>query len=233
MESCKRIFYTTYKWFKKLEHASFRKEAISSSNYGINSNSIAGKGIDTLGKVIRFPGTALVWGDEFFKTMAREAEMFELAIRKQNDLIRQGVPIEEAVERVADDLFNNKSTIDTVEEAAKYYTFQSDLGEVGQWIMKGQNFAPIRLFMPFVRTPINIAKAFMRRTPLSVIDGLFFPSSFGQRFRQDDVFRNKELGKIALGSATIYGAMEMFQAGRITGQPPRDAKRKKFIFKYI
>tara|TARA_R110001592_G_scaffold313642_1_gene589106 strand:- start:49 stop:2991 length:2943 start_codon:yes stop_codon:yes gene_type:complete len=210
----------------KLEHASFRKEAISSGNYGVNSNSIGGKGIDMMGKVIRFPGTALVWGDEFFKTMAREAELYELAVRKQNDLLRQGVPVDEVTERVADDLFNNKSTIDSVEDAAKYYTFQTDLGALGQWIQEGQDFAAIRLFMPFVRTPINIAKAFARRTPGSLVEGLFFPTSFGKRFREDAVFRNREMGKIALGSATIYGAMEFFQAGKITGQPPRSSKER-------
>ena len=218
----------------KLEHASFRKESISSASYGFNADSVSGKGIDFLGKVIRFPGTALVWGDEFFKTMAREAELAELGFRHQNDLIKSGVTDpDEIAEGVTNYLFTNKSTIDSVEDAAKYYTFQTDLGDVGNWIQKGQDFPVIRIFMPFVRTPINIAKAFMRRTPLSLAEGVLFPTSWGKRFRTDDIFRQKEMGKIALGSATIYTAAEFFESGRITGSPPRNmAERDLYLNTY-
>jgi hypothetical protein len=58
-----------------------KKNYLSAKTFGYDENSSIGWGIDTIGKAIRIPGTALVWGDEFFKTMAKYSEQADLAMQ--------------------------------------------------------------------------------------------------------------------------------------------------------
>lgn len=214
----------------KIELSGPSQDYISSRYLNLNPDKYFGKGIDMLGKGIRFPGSALIWGDEFFKTIAREAEKAEMIARKTNELVASGKTDKDEIAEIILDWMQQPSQIKTVEDAALYYSFQSQLGSFGQDIQKLQNSAVIRITLPFMKTPTNIFKAVGSRTPLSPVVQSIFDSTYKQKFINDNVFRSKEIGKITLGSMLVGYAANQFLDGKFTAAPPRDKSQRDFLY---
>jgi hypothetical protein len=78
---------------------------------------------------------------------------------------------------------------------------------------------PASWFIPFVTTPINIAKAGVERSPLALLDIL------GGRKYSD-----AEMGKVLVGSAVMLTGAIMAQQGKVTWLAPRDKKGKQAFY---
>jgi len=233
----------------KLEMANYQKKTISAETYGYKSNSTMGYGIDLFGKFIRMPGTALVWGDEFFKTMAKYAEESDLAIQYAHQLQRKGIPEEQIPEMVTDYIYTNPVALKQIDEAKKAMVFQDDLGPLMKQLQKTigdtkiMGFPILRVNIPFMKTPLNIYKAVYNRSigigvkglQLGVDQALIISRfrkepyfNYSKKFREDAQFRNKEMGMASMAIGAFAYTDYLHQNGTITGPPPRDAKQRDY-----
>ena len=137
--------------------------------------------INTYGTVVRLPSRFLLAEDEFFKQLNFrsyvKASAWEDGMRKG----LQGADLQDHIQRQFDgtiEIINknsmanvkDKSVLDLYEKAQQYAaetTFTADLpeGSLGGAIQGVARHPAGRIVFPFVRTPINIFKAQVRRTP--------------------------------------------------------------------
>ena len=214
----------------KIELSGPSQDYISSRYLNLNPDKMAGRGIDMLGKGIRFPGSALVWGDEFFKTIAREAEKGEMIARKTNELVKSGITDKDEIAEIILDYLKEPSTIKTIDDAALMFTFQNELGETGKAIQNLQTKSMlVRFYLPFMKTPTNIAKAVYHRTPFTPVLNAIFDETYKKKFMNDSTFRAKEMGKQALGASLIAYALAQFNEGNFIGGLPRDKAQREFL----
>ena len=137
--------------------------------------------INTYGTVVRLPSRFLLAEDEFFKQLNFrsyvKASAWEDGMRKglqgadlENHIQRQFDGTIEIVNKNSIANVKDKSVLDLYEKAQQYAaetTFTADLpeGSLGGAIQGVARHPAGRIVFPFVRTPINIFKAQVRRTP--------------------------------------------------------------------
>ena len=137
--------------------------------------------INTYGTVVRLPSRFLLAEDEFFKQLNFrsyvKASAWEDGMRKglqgadlENHIQRQFDGTIEIVNKNSMANVKDKSVLDLYEKAQQYAaetTFTADLpeGSLGGAIQGIARHPVGRIVFPFVRTPINIFKAQVRRTP--------------------------------------------------------------------
>lgn len=188
----------------------------SISSAALDMSGTAGRAVDMLGEVIRVPGRALLAGDELFKATGYRMEVQAQALRMAK---AEGLSGEALAARVAEIAADPPANIKLAGiDAARYATFTEKAGPVAQGIMKITNAAPVfKLVLPFVRTPSNVFRFTLQRTPLaplmqSVRDDLL---AGGAR-------RDLALSRMALGSMIMATAGSLAAAGYITGGGPAD-----------
>ena len=170
--------------------------------------------VNSFGTIIRLPSRFLLAEDEFFKQLNFrayvKASAWEDGMRKG----LQGADLQDHIQRQFDgtiEIVNknsmanvkDKSVLDLYEKAQQYAaetTFTADLpeGSLGGAIQGVARHPAGRIIFPFVRTPINIFKAQVRRTP--VVNMLL------QEYRQalkstDPSVAAKAKGEMILGGA--------------------------------
>ncbi|KKK72091.1 hypothetical protein LCGC14_2907360, partial [marine sediment metagenome] len=178
------------------------------------------------GRVIRIPGRALVAADEFYKAVNETAGKHVLAYR---EAVRQGLTGTAKVKRIAELLENPPPGL--LEKAAGdmlYRVFQQPFGPSGRHMAGLRSNTPgLRYIVPFLRTPINILKYGLERTPLN------FLRLAGKAFKKEAPLRggalSEELAKPVVG--TLIGAAVVLWAseGYITGGGPKDPNRRRVL----
>jgi hypothetical protein len=137
--------------------------------------------INTYGTIVRLPSRFLLAEDEFFKQLNFrsyvKASAWEDGMRKglqgadlENHIQRQFDGTIEIVNKNSMANVKDRSVLDLYEKAQQYAaetTFTADLpeGSLGGAIQGVARHPAGRIVFPFVRTPINIFKAQVRRTP--------------------------------------------------------------------
>ena len=193
--------------------------------------------VNAFGTFARLGGRALLTEDEFFKAIAGRSELYRQAELRAGEMYRQtietGGTVEQAQKNAAQERFNviNNPSEDmkkTIQDAAREMTFQGDLdGFLGQ--MQGAVNHPIaKLFVPFYKTPVNIMKATLERSPAA----LAFPSFYKKVAaggREADI----AMSKVALGSAIMssfaysaFGLDGEEQSTIIVGSGPQDKEAR-------
>ena len=106
---------------------------------------------------------------------------------------------------------------------------RSLISGIGSWIQQGtQQFVPLRIFMPFVKTPANIADQALKSNPLYAV---LNANTRKQFFSTDPEIRAKAFGKMAT-MLTLGGGFTLAAAqGYITGSEPLDKKEKTALYK--
>jgi len=210
-----------------------------------NGNAMAGA-VNTLGVSIRMPGRFLLAEDEFFKgvgyRMFLHGEAEKSAMRVYDEVIAQGRPVNDAL--AAAGIERNRiltdppeTVIKTARDAAKEMTFQKGF-EPGGFLdsMNSVLSHPIaKLFVPFFKTPTNISRAVLERSPIQFVNPAFY-RTLAAGGRDADM----AMAKVALGSS-IMGAFAYKAMGTdddsviINGNGPSDPqaqdawKRKGFL----
>lgn len=100
---------------------------------------------------------------------------------------------------------------------------------IGDWMQAGtQKLVPLRIFMPFIKTPANIADQALQANPLYAV---LNNNTRKQFFSTDPEIRAKAYGKMAtmitLGAGFTFAAAN----GQITGSEPMDKKEKTALLK--
>lgn len=176
-----------------------------------------------LGEVIRTPGRALVAMDEFFKAINHSAALNSIAYR---DAMKNGAKtIDDIAQHMAMVRSNpSKEFLERSIKEARQYVFQKELGTAGSWLMQGRKkFPGAKWVMPFMKTPINIAKEGLSLTPLN----------FAQVFRKSLSTEQKmeQFARATIGSVATVGIANMVIDGNITGSAPSDTEERDAFYR--
>lgn len=175
------------------------------------------------GTIIRTPGRFLAAEDELFKAIARRMQINGLATRIAH---QDGLRGEAAVARAAE--LSANPTKEMMEEAnnyARYITFQDPMGRIGRGVMQVTSGAPIlKLVVPFVRTPINLMKQTVERSPFA-----FVLKSWREDVKAGGVRGDLALAKAAVGSGYGLAIALAAQQGNITGAAPTDRAEREAL----
>ena len=195
-----------------------RKNAISSSELGMDPETFFGGAVDFLGHVIRTPGKVLGSTDEFFKLLNFRMQQHALTWREANRVAGiTGETVEGALARLRTEVPD--SIMLAAREYGSYQTYTNDLGRAGQALVKFSNSNIVaKSILPFVRTPINLAKYTLERTPILnlTLTGIRHDIASGGAAGQLAMAK-AGLGAMFLTTASVYAL-----SGGITGSGPQD-----------
>ena len=213
--------------YNRLETTS--QNAISAEAFQLSGT--MGRAVDYLGVVLTAPGRALITEDAFFTTVAQRMELHAQALRTRNALIRGGMPMNDAIDEAARLLADPPEMWrEAAEITARSMTFQDEMaGTLGQLDRVMQH--PIaKIYVPFFRTPTNIMRAVVDRTPFS----LAIPGRVWADIRAGGARADMAMSRIAMGTAMMWwlssAAMESAGEGsnfRITGSAPNEPNRRQ------
>lgn len=177
------------------------------------------------GRIVRIPGRALIAADEFFKTVNFQGELNALAYRQA---AREGRTGAARAYRIAEIIRNPSSELlEKAEAETLYRVFQAELGPIGQQLRALRNSIPgVRYIVPFLRTPINIVKYGLERTPLNFLR----LAAKAKRGELAGVALADELAKPVMGSLIAAGIALLASEGLISGGGPRDPARRRALF---
>lgn len=181
-----------------------------------NYHAIGGR----VGQVIRTPTRALTAADEFWKTINSGAELRALAYRKA---AQEGGDADAINARYADLLrAPSEDMVQQSRDAARYYTFQKELGVHGRKIQELANGVPgLKIVLPFVRTPINLLKYAGERS----VFALAMPE-VRAALKAGGRARDEALARITLGSGLSTAAVTAALDGKISGGGPTDPRKR-------
>ncbi len=169
------------------------------------------------------PTTGLMAEDEFFKGLIKWTELNRISYRQA---MKEGLKGEVFKTRLNELISNpTESILEEVAIKAKYLTYQKELGSIGNWVLRGRTIIPgLKYFIPFVRTPANIGKFALERTPLN-IPRIIFKAGRKELIGgelSDEIA--KALTGTMLGTGTFILAMEEFVTG---GGPKNKSEREE------
>ena len=167
--------------------------------------------IFTLGRV---PTKMLQTQDAFFKAQAYQMEVYAQAWRSATEMLDNGKLLpDEAADYMADFIVNPPANVVKDADAlAKYITFQSELGSTGKAVQTIANKPVVRYFLPFTKTPINIAKYAIERTPVGFMLGKVQDDIAAGGVRAEMAY-----GRMAMGTTFMGAMMTLAQMGYLTG----------------
>lgn len=172
-----------------------------------------GRAVDLLGTIVRAPSSrVMLTVDELFKSMHYHMELYSQAFRAGRTQNLEGEDLAKFIKQTVDEPpkdFHVNSI-----DAARYGTFQQDLGQGMRYVQKGINEIPFaRFVVPFMRTPVNIVKYWGERTP-----GLNLLSQrWRAEFKAGGARRDLALGKLSTGIAYYTIASMWVLQGKLRG----------------
>lgn len=181
-----------------------------------------------LGEAVRIPTRALTASDEFFKAVVYRAELNRQAYLMAS---KEGLQGRALGERVAQILNGEDAAFKAIHgkahDEALYRTFNKPLGEFGNSVMRLRDKAyPVKYIIPFIRTPANIAKFALERTPFNF-------SKIAHDYKVGKITRDQlsqELAKPIMGSLMAGATAVAVLEGNITGGPPKNKKERDILY---
>jgi hypothetical protein len=183
------------------------------------------------GTAIRTPFRLLQAADNFFKTVAGEQEIYRQAHRRALAEGKTGEDLGRRMEEfvaMARDLRNTSEAAVNMRKAVTTArleeTFQTPLGPVGKKIAALSASHPLAgVIMPFVRTPVNVTKEALKRTPLNAWNTWKKYRAYKRGLATlGDV--TDDAAKTVLGTAITGGILMLAEGGDfdVTGGGPVD-----------
>lgn len=191
-------------------------------------------GLDTplLGRVVRgieagigVPTRLLGAEDDFFKMIAYRGYMERQTLKHVQEQIASGELAMANAAQAARQIMENPTPEIQVaaEDWARQMTFQSPLGPTGQKAQLFLRSVPVlTLIAPFIRTPVNIFKEGVARSPLAL-----FSARFWNAVRRGGQDRDLALTRFAMGSATSAYIAHQVAQGNVTGAGPQQPEAKQ------
>lgn len=215
-----------------------RKHSISRQNFNLalqraGIDPVQGawaSGIDYLGNAARVPGRLLMASDEFFKGIAfngeKAAQSWRHATLEATSEGLQGKALRTRINERYTEIMNDPKQWEAfrheAEEFASYVTFTKDLGPGGQALQQIASHPLGKVVLPFVRTPLNIAKYAGERTPFAV-----FSKAVRTEIEAGGARRDLALAKIGAGSSAMTLMGGLAYSGVITGFGPGDKESRR------
>ena len=175
-----------------------------------------------LGKLIRTPTRLLAAEDELFKAVARRMELNGLAVRQAR---KEGLEGKSAAERIAELVSNPPDDmLERTMDYGRYLTFQRPLDGIASGIQQAKEKSTIgTLLVPFVRTPTNILKFAVERSPAAP-----FIKEWRKDFRAGGARRDLAIARVLVGSGMGAAVYQAALQGHITGSPASDPAKAQF-----
>lgn len=175
------------------------------------------------GKLIRIPTRALSAEDEVFKAIARNSSIRGLAVRKAHSEGLRGDALRERAAQLAAN--PTEAMVQESFDYARYMTFQDKLGPIGSGLIRASNDMPVlKLVIPFVRTPTNLLKFAVERSPLAPL-----LKRWREDFKAGGARRDVAISRAVVGSGFGFMITQMAKDGLITGGGPADENAKKLM----
>ena len=177
----------------------------------------------TVGKIIRAPGTALEAADAMNYAVNYRAALNASIMRQAR---KEGLRGQALVERIG--TLKNAPPEDIVKEAgrlAEYRLFRQEPGTITQAVMDmREKIPPLRFVIPFLRTPVNLFKFGLERSPVGALNPQLWRNLAAKNPEAAD-----QIARVFLGSALAALVAWQFANGRITGRAPTNqAERDRF-----
>jgi len=175
------------------------------------------------GEVLRLPSRFLTAEDELFKGINRRMEIAGLAVRNAE---KEGLKGQEARDRIAELAANpTDEMMLSALEYGRYTTFQAKLGPLASKVSAATNEMPIlKAVLPFVRTPTNLFKFFIERSP-----GAPLLKEVRRDFAAGGAKRDLAIARVMLGTGMGAVVAELAAKGLITGSPPTDDNKRRLM----
>ena len=189
--------------------------SIGSSEYADEASKAAHIPWQAGGYIVRAPGRLMGATDAFNKVLGRRAALQSIVHREASKV--HPVGSKEYNDFVKDRLDNPfESDLKAASNEAKMLTFQDDnsYSDVIRDLQNHKTFGPaVRLFMPFARTPANLVKWGLQRTP-------------GVGLLSKDVPVEERLGRQLTGMSLMTLGYYMAETGQLSGAGPTDWKQQ-------
>jgi hypothetical protein len=220
--------------FQKIEATRLNREPFEVDFGDSDTGKAVSGALKYWGKFVTLPGRALMAEDEFFKGIGYRMELNALATRESEkmykSLVDSGIDPDNAARQSADfmaDMLANPT--DDIREAAmavsRTVTFTRELEPALQGIQRAAQNPLIKMFVPFIKTPTNIALEAISRTPI-----LNFASPrFWGDWNAGGIRRDQAIARVTLGGAMIYSVSAGVFEGRVTGYGPMRMEDKKAL----
>lgn len=197
-----------------------------------SKNALVRNTINAVGEVVRFPSRMLITSDEFFKQMNYRSSVYAELMGTAAEHVDAGrLNRADVAQWVADRLDASITKSGTARsehhiDYAREATYTQDLrkGSMSKWVQDGTNKYPaLKLILPFVRTPTNILKAGVQRTPVlrRLSKTLMADIASGDPRRM--AIAN---GKLVTGSTLWATAAAYAASGNLTGTGPANPAEK-------
>lgn len=180
------------------------------------------------GRVINMPSTLLEAADALYKQVNYRAAINATAYRQ---VARRGLKGQARVDAMADLLEQpSKVLMDEAGRIAENRLFRSEAGDFVQALMKARDTVsigsvkPLRFVIPFLRTPANLLKYGLERSPM----GWMNPKLWRNLAAKDPEAAD-QIARAALGSMTAVAIAWYALENKITGAAPTNpAERDRF-----
>ncbi len=198
-----------------------RQRSLAAEALGLEG--LTGKAVDKIGRAVRIPGRALMAGDEFFKSIGYIRMLHALATREG---VLAGLAGQQLADHVRTRVENPSFEMEQkARKHADYVTFTNKMGPIGSAISRvAQEHPMLRFIAPFIRTPSNIVKFALARSPLGIWSKEF-RDAYQQRGADPAgwaVARARVLTGSSIMALAAYYALE----GSLTGGGPDDPRER-------
>ncbi|MNJ20999.1 hypothetical protein D3C77_153430 [compost metagenome] len=218
--------------FKTGESAVLGGQAKQDNALGLNNSPRKPGALNALAygadKLASIPYRALGAEDAFFATLNYEGELRTLArqqavAERKTGALPKDVKLSQRIEQIVQD--PTAQMIEAAGEHARVQTFNQKAGTFAQAVMSAKAKAPwLNLIAPFIRTPANIVKFGLKRTPLAP-----FFKDVRADFAAGGARQERAAARILWGSSIMIGAGALAQAGYISGAGPDDRKEREAL----
>jgi hypothetical protein len=190
------------------------RQGVSAEAFHMSSETGLGRAVDFIGEAVRIPSRFLGAEDEFFKTIGYRMELHAQVLRKATQEGHKGA---ELYKRMSELLIETPENLKiAAADAALYNTFTNAPGAIGQTFMGLREKIPaVSFVIPFVRTPVNIARYAFERSPLAPLVGQWRDDIAAGGARAD-----LALARMSTGSAIMAMALDWADSGLISGGGP-------------
>lgn len=192
------------------------RKAVSAETFNISSETGLGRMVDFVGEAARVPSRFLGAEDEFFKTIGYRMHLHAHALRQAT---QEGATGPELGKRMREIVLDPPEHIRIqAADAALYQTFTNAPGAIGQAFLGLREKVPaISFVLPFVRTPVNIARYTFERTPFAPLVSQWRDDIAAGGARAD-----LALARMSTGTGIMLMGLDWADSGLISGAGPKD-----------
>jgi hypothetical protein len=178
------------------------------------------------GEIVRVPTKLLQATDEFFKALSRGGSRRVVALREAAE---EGLTGQARLDAIAEKVRNpSPELLEKVEKEALRATFQQEPGKWTAAILRAREaIEPFKYIAPFIKTPVNIGKEGLMRTPLGWIE---HARELGMGKLPKGGELSDELQRTLVGTGLAAWVATEVVAGNITGGGPADPEQKRALY---